>query len=170
MWEAEQICPVCQAPARYGLTHKHCLRPDAMDGLVCLWAYQGVAKKIIAKVRRNFLYDILKQLISDELLINLQPELVELGKFIGLKPQVVTASLKPLSEVALSTITTKILARKYNLKANLKGVSHKSWRHNPPQYVLLVDDVWTTGATMNECCLDLKKSGVKQVWGLVLAR
>ncbi len=36
--------------------------------------------------------------------------------------------------------------------------------------ILLVDDVWTTGATMNECCMTLKKAGVKKVWGLVLAR
>lgn len=36
--------------------------------------------------------------------------------------------------------------------------------------VLLVDDVWTTGATLNECCRVLKKAGVKTVWGMTLAR
>ncbi|KKU62722.1 MAG: hypothetical protein UX86_C0044G0011 [Candidatus Amesbacteria bacterium GW2011_GWC1_47_15] len=36
--------------------------------------------------------------------------------------------------------------------------------------ILLVDDVWTTGATMNECARTLKQGGVKKVWGLVLAR
>ena len=39
-----------------------------------------------------------------------------------------------------------------------------------PVAVLLVDDVWTTGATLSECCKILKKAGAKQVWGLVLAR
>jgi predicted amidophosphoribosyltransferase len=33
-----------------------------------------------------------------------------------------------------------------------------------------VDDVWTTGATMRECAKVLKQSGVKEVWGLTLAR
>ena len=36
--------------------------------------------------------------------------------------------------------------------------------------VVLVDDVWTTGATMKECCKVLKKAGIQEVWGFTLAR
>jgi len=36
--------------------------------------------------------------------------------------------------------------------------------------VLLVDDVWTTGATMKEATITLKSAGVKRVWGLTVAR
>lgn len=36
--------------------------------------------------------------------------------------------------------------------------------------VLLVDDVWTTGATMRAGSQALKRAGVKEVWGLTLAR
>lgn len=36
--------------------------------------------------------------------------------------------------------------------------------------VLLIDDVCTTGATLNECAKVLKKSGAKKVYGLTLAR
>jgi len=36
--------------------------------------------------------------------------------------------------------------------------------------VFLVDDVYTTGSTMQECAKTLKNSGIKQVWGIVLAR
>ena len=36
--------------------------------------------------------------------------------------------------------------------------------------VVLVDDVWTTGATMQECCKVLRKAGIQEVWGFTLAR
>lgn len=36
--------------------------------------------------------------------------------------------------------------------------------------VILVDDVWTTGATLKECGFILKRAGAKTVWALTLAR
>ena len=38
------------------------------------------------------------------------------------------------------------------------------------KYVLLIDDIWTSGNTLNECCKVLKRKGVREVWGLTLAR
>jgi len=35
---------------------------------------------------------------------------------------------------------------------------------------LLLDDVWTTGSTLRECCWILKRNGAKKVWALTLAR
>ncbi|MEK7530106.1 MAG: hypothetical protein AAB570_04235 [Patescibacteria group bacterium] len=39
-----------------------------------------------------------------------------------------------------------------------------------PRHVLLIDDVYTTGATMEGAARVLKEAGVKYVWGFVLAR
>jgi len=46
--------------------------------------------------------------------------------------------------------------------------------HNPPalegKNVLLIDDICTTGATLEECAKTLKPLKPKEIWGLVLAR
>jgi predicted amidophosphoribosyltransferase len=39
-----------------------------------------------------------------------------------------------------------------------------------PKKVVLVDDLWETGATHRECCENLKIKGVEQVWGFTLFR
>lgn len=46
----------------------------------------------------------------------------------------------------------------------------KPYTLDPRPYVLLLDDVWTTGSTMRECCYVLKRNGVKKVWAITLAR
>jgi predicted amidophosphoribosyltransferase len=38
------------------------------------------------------------------------------------------------------------------------------------KYVILVDDVCTTGSTLEACAVALKKSNVPSVWGITVAR
>ncbi len=62
------------------------------------------------------------------------------------------------------------LGRKERLK-NMQGVFEI---RNPQEIagknILLVDDVYTTGATMEECARVLKKAGASRVFGAVVAR
>lgn len=46
----------------------------------------------------------------------------------------------------------------------------KPYTLNPRPYVLLIDDVWTTGSTLRECCYVLKRAGAKKIWAITLAR
>jgi len=76
----------------------------------------------------------------------------------------------------------KILVRKKNVPSqtkltqkereeNVKGIFSVSPNiHNSLFNILLVDDVWTTGATLKEATRVLKEGGVKRVWGLTIAR
>ena len=55
-------------------------------------------------------------------------------------------------------------------RKNIFGAFEISPNCNPPHFqcgptvncVLLIDDVWTTGSTMRECCYVLKRAGVKK--------
>lgn len=55
---------------------------------------------------------------------------------------------------------------------NLKGAFelNSNCKLLPVTCVLLIDDVWTTGSTMRECCYILKRAGAKKVWAITLAK
>lgn len=52
-----------------------------------------------------------------------------------------------------------------SIKANTLRCPHISGKK-----IFLVDDVYTTGSTMQECASVLKEAGARQVWGICIAR
>ncbi len=80
----------------------------------------------------------------------------------------------PLNSVNLSRI------RKTDVQAKLGGVAERrlnvsnafscNGKSLSGQHVLLVDDVCTTGSTLDACAVALKAEGVNSVWGLTLAK
>ena len=61
--------------------------------------------------------------------------------------------------------------RQSNIQNSFKvNLSSKHYPLMKNKKILLIDDVFTTGATMEECAKVLKREGAKQVWGMVIAR
>ena len=65
----------------------------------------------------------------------------------------------------------QVSLKSYQRKQNIKNAfSLDSRLLTLDSSVLLIDDVWTTGSTLKECCYVLKKAGVQKVWAITLAR
>lgn len=86
-----------------------------------------------------------------------------------------------LSDVLLKTKLTppQMELKKQEREKNLENAfsirrSKNCGMSDIPQFskkkVFLVDDVYTTGSTMQECSLALLKAGAKSVWGITIAR
>lgn len=89
---------------------------------------------------------------------------LELSKIIQV-PVVPDVLLKIKETFAQAKLTKE--QRMKNLKntfivKNLNKIKNKK--------VFLIDDIYTTGSTITECAKTLKNNGVKQVWGICIAR
>ena len=88
----------------------------------------------------------------------------KLGKFTGLP--VVDDSLSRQRQ-ALPQTQTKTVAERMN---NVTGVFTCRNQKLRGRQVILIDDVATSGATLDACATVLKAVGTTTVWGLTLAR
>lgn len=203
LWEEEQICPGCHRNSRYGVRHVYCKDLYGLDGLTCLWAYEGIAKKIIKKAKYKYYFDVLEFLILNFNPVALREQfeinvpMTKFIEFLNTKPVVVPVPLHLVRErergFNQAEVIGNLVARYWmldtrSLLIRTKDIGHQVGRTRQERLksvagvfslksniyhlksVLLVDDVWTTGATLSECCKILKQNGAKTVWGLVLAR
>jgi len=186
------LCPRCGRPQSNGILCSSCVAWRAeIDGIRSPFRFDGLIRQAIHQLKyRNLraLAASLAQLLQDYLVANPVPGEVlvpvplhhkrlrergynqagllarELGKLISLP--VVDDCLIRQKHALPQARTLSVSERQSNVAG---AFTCRNLRLQDKQ-VLLVDDVSTSGATLDACAGALKAAGATSVWGLVLAR
>ena len=186
---AEQICPGCGRGCLMGWTHPGCIKNNSMDGLIVIYDYQDlVIKEVIKEIKFGFNRNLIKRILKNfkfetgEKFDYLIPvplyfyrenwrgfnQAEEIAKVIGEKMKIEV--FKAINRKRKTKQQSLILDREEREK-NVKGafeIKEEAKGQLKGKKILLVDDVFTSGADMRECTRVLKKAGVEVVWGLAL--
>ena len=185
------ICPRCGVPKVVGAECADCANLKAIDGIRSPFRFEGVIRGAIHQLKYNYIRDLaapLGRLLYDFVVSNpIEGEV--------LVP--VPIHSKRLKERGYNQ--SALLAGELSKLSNLTLVEGSliRVRHTPPQArtpsgaerfdnvdgafkclgnglerrkVVLVDDVSTSGSTLDACAQALKTAGATSVWGLTLAR
>jgi len=187
-----QICPKCGKISDKGKWCASCKGKSDLTGIIVSAQYRsGPTKELIHHLKYNFILDlspILADLLIDQLIdIDLRGDIIITSVPLhrrrqnerGFNQAEVLAKIvaKKVGYNYLSLIKRKIhkktqveLSGKQR-RENLEGIFTPINTENiAGKTVILVDDVSTTGTTLEECAKVLRQAGAKQVWGLVVAR
>ncbi len=185
-------CQSCGMSLGQGNLCAACRRsPLTIDGIRSLLLFEGTVREAILQLKYKNLKAIaapFSQLLADYLKANPLPAEVlvpvplhprqlrergynqsallakELAKIYELP--VVEGALLRLRNTAPQARTASAEERKNNVQEAFGcGDQRLEGRH-----VLLIDDVCTTGATLDSCAVALKAAGAASVWGLTVAR
>lgn len=187
---AEQICPECGIESSMGWTHPKCQKKIGMDGLIAIYDYQD---KTIRGLIDGIKFDFNKGLIK-AMLKNFRFETGIEFDFLVPVPlhyyrenwrgfnqaeeiaRVIEKGMKvPTKRILIRERRTKqqsLMGSRKEREENIRGafeIREEDKKLLLEKRVLLIDDVFTSGADMRECTRVLKKAGVEMVWGLALA-
>lgn len=189
------ICPVCERASIYGSTHPGCLSKYCLDGLSSVTYYDGLMKLAIRKFKYRPYLSHLGEVLG-LLLANVSHFSLPKGEWLVTSVPLHTHKEKErgfnqaeiLGEIVAKKLgfsfKNDLLIRVKETKVQAK-LSEKERKENiikvfnvntvkkqiiVRKSIVVVDDVWTTGATLRACANILKRGGAKQVWGLTLAR
>lgn len=189
----ETVCPICEKPAIDGASHPKCLTRYGLDGLISFFRYKGAMRLAIKTLKYRFVFDLVPELISlipeaayiflrrlPPMVIVPIPLHVSRQRSRGfnqaelLGTELAARLHMPIRTDMLQRIKPTIpqagIAKRQERLANMKDVFAVSAPITGASCVFLVDDVFTTGATLRAAASTLKRAGVRSVWGLVIAR
>lgn len=189
---SELTCPGCRKLSINGMVHHDCRPTTRLDGLISAFAYQGLVKKLVTAFKYRLVKDLTETLI--ELMVSqlnypllYQPAWtlvpvplhIQRRRWRGFnQAEILVNGLAAAWHFEVRTdllirhrnTTPQMTLKRQTRLENLKGAFSVPAGKVIPQRVLLVDDVATTCATLNECAATLKLAGVKEVWGVTLAQ
>ncbi|OGH21424.1 MAG: hypothetical protein A2958_01380 [Candidatus Levybacteria bacterium RIFCSPLOWO2_01_FULL_38_13] len=199
-FDVEKICAVCNLPTFNNLTHPRCRKRYTIDGVFSSISYKGTAKKLIYNFKYNPYVSDLEKLLTDifyegliqkeefhKVLNSQKVVLVPIPLYhlrerkrgynhASILAEQISKKLNiPVCKVLerIKNTKTQVNLDKEERKKNLKNafvIAPEFKNKLKGREVFLVDDVFTTGSTLLEAANTLKRSGVKKVFGLTLAR
>lgn len=195
-WISEPICPICGKPFEIdiGISCAECRRKKpSFDCARAVFEYDDESKPLILKFKHSdatflgeqlaqWMYRVGESLFEKADLI--VPVPIHFFKRLKRKYNQTEILANYLAQLSGKTYEPRILKKnkpsrsqegltKIQRKENVKNSFAIDEKYAPllnEKSVLLIDDVLTTGATVNECAKILKKHGAKSVFVLTLAR
>ena len=190
-----QLCIVCQKQAVFGLTHSKCQSPYTADGLISFYNYhdEKIAKIIIAG-KYKFIPNVfaeLGQIIALQLISPYPHILISNFTIVPIplhrtrmkwrgfnQSQILAGTIShylniPCDNVLVRCKITKTQKdlNKEERKNNLKDAFRLSPKADiKNKKIILIDDVTTTGATLQQAAKILKQKGASKVICLTVAR
>lgn len=186
------VCPRCGNPQSISTLCPSCVNwRAAIDGIRAPFRFEGIIRKAIHQLKyKNLraLSEPLARLLSDYYLSNPLPGEVLVPVPIhekrlrerGYNQSSLLA--QKLSKFTYLPVVDNCLIRRRHALPQTKTRTAEERRSNVSdafscrdqrlknRRVLLVDDVATSGATLDACAVALKAAGANSVWGLTLAR
>lgn len=191
---SETICPVCERGSFDGFTHIGCKNKYSLDGLVSFFHYKGVMKKALKEIKYRFVADSIKhvlKLISQDTLSRVELLITDSSIIIPIPLHPARERYRGFNQAVLisnylsemfhipvkkdyirrskNTISQTIRMSKKERYVNMKHVFVANCNIHSSR-IFLVDDVFTTGATLGDACRSLKRAGAKEVFGVTIAR
>ena len=186
-----RTCHYCRKPQAFGKTCDQCSNKNRLDGLFILGPYnQPILKEAIhawKHERVKEIGNILGLRLADQLAHSFFQENFIIAHIPLRKPRQFDRGFNQSEQLSL------ILAQKFQIPAksllikikdtepqsslnrekrllNIRGVFAPAKDAKlSGENIILIDDITTTGATMEEACRVIKKAGAKSVWGIALA-
>ncbi len=186
--EFGSICFDCREKMKGEISGGFIKDSNGLDGLWYCGVYRGFLKECINRFKffgELTIGRFLGVLLCDVILRN--PLNFDIITFVPLHRKKLLSRGYNQSEVVANIVGKKMQIKvkrtfikdKNNLpqasvgvlkrRENVKGVFKLFKKSIVAESVLIVDDVYTTGSTLRECAEILKKSGVKNIYGGVLA-